>query len=309
MLLLALAATAQEQYAPHSHYTSRKNAELQKRNLQGSPDELLRQSGDAAQRQDWRTCADAYQAAYHTSSSEWELRYNCLSGYCSVLREGSVEVTREDSDMLLHIADDVATPRLHRVQALFTLGFVAHLKNDADDSRLFYGDALRVGRELSDAERAELVTVATAKAYEPTPVGSILDGLLQYSEDNLRLLGPGRGEDAYNGQAMGDAAYDAPHGHYPEAAQRHAHEPEGTRTGRHDHSPQQSQKHAHSPQGRKHDHSPQQSQKHAHSPQGRKHAHDPAGGGESEQPKKRATREQQEARRRKRAEQQEKEEL
>ena len=182
-------------YARHAHTPPVTPPAVLPAESNARADQLLAAAGDAAVKGNWRLCANNYLAAFTGSSPQWSLRYNCWSGYASVLREGNVQVVPEDRSALRSVADDVAAPALHRVQAHFTIGFVSNSANDVGAARKGYADAIRVADDISPAERQALVTVATAKGYEPLPAGTIVDDLKRYSQDNLRSLGGTRGKE------------------------------------------------------------------------------------------------------------------
>jgi hypothetical protein len=83
-------------------------------------DAKLREAQQAAMAEDWRACADGYLEAYLRSDSTWPLRYNCLSGYASVLREGHFTPSDYDRLILRQIMDSEASPKHHTVQVLST---------------------------------------------------------------------------------------------------------------------------------------------------------------------------------------------
>ena len=186
-------------------------------------DAFLAAAGQAAMKDDWRACADNYLRAYKGCSSSWTLKYNVWSGFCSLLREGNMRVEPEDMKELKLIADDVNAPTLHRIQAYFSMGFVANAMQDAKLARDAYSWAIRTATELTDAERREHHTVATHAGYEPTPAGEISDSLVQFANDNLRTMGVGGGLMNW-GDDNGGSTQQRVHQHTP-----------GTRT--HQHTP------------------------------------------------------------------------
>ena len=185
-----------------------------------SADGFLRSAGEAATRGDWRACADNYLAAYRSCREAWPLRYNCWSGFTSVLREGNLPLAPGDWAALWSVAEDSEAPALDRVQSLFTIGFVSNMHQDASTSRRGYEEAMRLADEVDvrtrpidtppptnahgharphpcrlvsrvssqEASREAQVTVATDSGYAPLPVGQIVDELRQFALDNARLL-------------------------------------------------------------------------------------------------------------------------
>ena len=57
-------------------------------------------ASEAAVHGNWRLCADSYRRAYDGSARDWELSYNCISGFTSVLQENHFTATAEDLDFL-----------------------------------------------------------------------------------------------------------------------------------------------------------------------------------------------------------------
>ena len=140
-------------YVRHAHSPGAAREDVATREEAATADDAaadghLRAAGEAAMRQDWRGCADSYLRAYLISTPQWPLRYNTWSGFSSVLREGNVEVTRDDYQALWSVADDIDAPLLNRVQAFFTAGFVSQSAGDFAAARANYGEALRVSEDL-----------------------------------------------------------------------------------------------------------------------------------------------------------------
>lgn len=115
----------------------------------GVADSQLRAAGEAAQREDWRACADSYLQAYLSSTRQWSLRYNTWSGFSSVLREGNAQIMQNDYQALWSVAEDVDEPLVHRVQAFFTVGFVSQSAGNFDAARHNYGEAVRLSNEVN----------------------------------------------------------------------------------------------------------------------------------------------------------------
>ena len=84
---------------------------------------------EAALRGDWLRCADSYARSYNVLSREWDLLYNCISGYTSVLAENHFQPRPEDMQLLEDIAKDENAPPLHRSKAAVTRGLMHWLKN------------------------------------------------------------------------------------------------------------------------------------------------------------------------------------
>ena len=72
----------------------------------GAATEALMAASEAALRGDWLRCADSYARAYKASSRDWDLLYNCVSGYTSVLAENHFQPRPEDMQLLEDIAKD-----------------------------------------------------------------------------------------------------------------------------------------------------------------------------------------------------------
>ena len=79
-------------------------------------DAKLSEAQQAAMSDQWEACASAYLEAYLWSHSTWQLRYNCLAGYASVLREGHFPPSDYHRLILQQIMDDQTAPSLHHAQ-------------------------------------------------------------------------------------------------------------------------------------------------------------------------------------------------
>lgn len=196
-------------------------------------DASLQEVGAAAQRGDWSAVARAYADAFFGSSASWPYRYNCWSGFTSVLREGNLEVTAEHMRLLHGVAHDAAAPSLHRVQAHFSIGFISHSRSELRTSREGYANAIRLVDAATADERQGTVELATAHGYHTTPVGSVLDELRGFASDNVALIDKDLGGGAPAESTLGTApsAPRASHQHAPNGAQaraRHRHTPATT---------------------------------------------------------------------------------
>ena len=188
-------------------------------------DASLLAAGTSAMANDWRGCADAYLAAYQTSSSTWQLRANSWSGYSSVLREGNTPVLPRDLEALRTVGADVRTPLLDRVQAHFTTGFLAFSRGDTAASRAGYALARRLAHEALDANDAALngeVLMAASDGYRWQLVRTEVESLAKYAADNLIRVGPSVATD-------GAAPYSEVRGATNRAHLAHAHAPSAPR--------------------------------------------------------------------------------
>ncbi|KAJ1449552.1 hypothetical protein M885DRAFT_622476 [Pelagophyceae sp. CCMP2097] len=147
----------------------------------------LEAAGMAAMRGAWRQCADAYLEAYNVCGSNWPLRYNCLSGFASVLCEDHFKASPADLQALGKVGKDVAAPRLDRVKAHFSRGYARKALGDREGAARSYRCCIEVSEAASAADRRRTVilpNVAT-RQYAPSPCGPIFDGLLATARDNL----------------------------------------------------------------------------------------------------------------------------
>lgn len=111
----------------------------------------------AAQRSDWRACADCYRQAYEAvpqnSRDRVKLAYNCISGYTSVIRQEDITPTDSDLIFLKQLGKEEKAPAPVRVQAMFTLGFARWCMRDREGAARAYRKAIEVGGAVSQAER------------------------------------------------------------------------------------------------------------------------------------------------------------
>ena len=127
----------------------------------GAATKALMAASEAALRGDWLRCADSYARAYKASSCDWDLLYNCISGYTSVLAENHFHPRPEDMQLLEDIAKDESAPPLHRTKAALTRGLMHWLKHDRELAKTEYRRAIKAAEAVSTAERERKVLLNT----------------------------------------------------------------------------------------------------------------------------------------------------
>ena len=150
-------------------------------------------AGMSAAQGDWRRCADSYLAAYRGCSRRWPCKYNCWSGFTSVMSEDRIAPTDADVKALKRVAEDDAAPTLDRAKAMFARGYV--LKNRGDRARAArsYHACVETASGASAAVRERTVLLPNAQTQRdgrlrPTAVGPILDDLIATASGNLRAM-------------------------------------------------------------------------------------------------------------------------
>ena len=150
-------------------------------------------AGRSAARGDWRGCADSYLAAYQGSSRRWTCKYNCWSGYTSVLAEDRFAPTDADVRALKRVADDDAAPTLDRANATFARGYVLKNRGDRASAARAYRACVEMASGAAAAARARTVLLPNTQTQRdgllrPTAVGPILDDLIATASRNLRAM-------------------------------------------------------------------------------------------------------------------------
>ena len=114
-----------------------------------------------------------------------------------MLREGHFTPTDYDQQILKQIAEAEDKPLLHKLTALFTAGFISHLRRDEAGAVENYSLAMALEQELSNDEAESFVFVpGDDGVYRDRLVGDVFDGLMGYARKNFEGLarasqGPG----------------------------------------------------------------------------------------------------------------------
>ena len=156
---------------------------------------LLQEASIAASVKDWRKCADHYLEAYTTCASSWPGRFNCLSGFSSVLREGALQTTHSDFKAIKAIADGdrTATDRsttLEKTVAHFAVGLMRFIQGKREAAARSYRKCIDTGIGASTQERAERVVMPNMERgkFWPTHCGPIFDATVTDARGNLAVL-------------------------------------------------------------------------------------------------------------------------
>ena len=159
----------------------------------------------AAGSENWVQCKDKYLEAYGSCSADWHLRFCCLSGYSSVLLEGSAEASAADLKMLKQVAEGHRSKgggpssKLERVLALYTLGYIRFQKGEREGAARRYRTAVEVASSATPAERECFVELAKSSQDMPwalpsVPCGPIFDHFEKQARDNLAPMEMRRGQ-------------------------------------------------------------------------------------------------------------------
>ncbi|KAL1520340.1 hypothetical protein AB1Y20_021930 [Prymnesium parvum] len=151
-------------------------------------EQRLHAAQQASVSDDWEAVARLYLEAYLRSDGTWPLKYNCLSGFASVLRERHFPINQYYTRVLQQISEESSVPPLHRVQAHFTLGFLSHLAGKETSASTFYRKALTEIREQRENIRTESVTINSRTGFQAIAVQDIFNELEQHAQENLNLL-------------------------------------------------------------------------------------------------------------------------
>ena len=147
-------------------------------------------AGAAAMRGAWRLCADSYLEGFVLCGAGWPLRYNCLSGYSSVLREDHFKASDADLLALRRIAKDAREPCLERAQAHFSRGYARKARGDREGAARSYRCCIDICEAATapDRSRTCLLPNAVARRYAPAPCGPLIDNVLETARDNLSSM-------------------------------------------------------------------------------------------------------------------------
>ena len=150
----------------------------------------LQDAGLAAAAGSWRKCADKYLEAYLIADAGWTAKYNCWSGYTSVIREDHFVASEMDLKALKSVAKDESAPRLDRQRAHFTRGYVRYALGDREGAARSYRSAIDLCNAATAAERSRKVTLPDRRTnqYMPTPSGPIFDDTLKTATENLKAM-------------------------------------------------------------------------------------------------------------------------
>jgi hypothetical protein len=148
----------------------------------------------------WRLCADKYLEAYTACSPSWRGKYNCWSGFTSVLREDRFLPSAADIATLRTVAKSKGARHLERVVAYFTLGhcLYALAYDNREGAGRSYRRAINLIDSATDAHRAESVILPDEAAMDfmPKSCGPLLDDFGVRAQQNLLSMNGSRGSSA-----------------------------------------------------------------------------------------------------------------
>ena len=145
----------------------------------GGPALTLQFAGIFAGQGNWRGCADAYREAFLQGKPKgWDMCYNCISGFTSVLREERFKPTPADMSFLLKTGRDDTNTALVRVQCHFTHGLMLFHFRDRERAAKNYRWAIQVGKNASQVSTHTL-------SHTHTHVYNTLTSTFEYSSKVL----------------------------------------------------------------------------------------------------------------------------
>ena len=156
-----------------------------RRPLEGiTPDVLLVFAIKFAHESLWRRCAKCYLLAYTTCDPGWEYKYNCWSGFTSVLMEQRFD-DDEYTRQLTRVARDPTARALDRAVARSAKGQLAYNRGDREAAARSYRRVLEVAEAATVDERQSTVLFSSAAGMRPTPVRRLLDAEADMARFNL----------------------------------------------------------------------------------------------------------------------------
>eukprot|EP00931_Biecheleriopsis_adriatica_P077374 TRINITY_DN50958_c0_g1_i1.p1 TRINITY_DN50958_c0_g1~~TRINITY_DN50958_c0_g1_i1.p1 ORF type:complete len:667 (-),score=93.42 TRINITY_DN50958_c0_g1_i1:153-2099(-) len=160
-------------------------------------------ASEAAMRGDWRRCADFYRQGYTKSDRDGQLRYNCISGFTSVLKERHFKASDDDLQFLQSLVKDETASPMCRAQAAFTRGLMLWDSYDREGAKRNYRKAISISEAASADERKHKELFTTMRGLQPTSMGPLMDDLMNSVKENLSIL-EARAPVALPGAQQGD---------------------------------------------------------------------------------------------------------
>mmetsp|Transcript_38699 Transcript_38699/g.65145 ORF Transcript_38699/g.65145 Transcript_38699/m.65145 type:complete len:341 (+) Transcript_38699:146-1168(+) len=132
--------------------------------------------------------AEAYLRAYKSVSVQ--LKYNCLSGFTSLLREETVKPTDAHMKFLKELKKDTTKPPAERILSAHTYGLMKYVVfGDRESAGKSYRLAVDVASTTPPQEYAkEVLMTNPSGAFTPTPVGPMIVEYSTGARDNLAVL-------------------------------------------------------------------------------------------------------------------------
>lgn len=154
---------------------------------------LLQASGLAYSRGDILTAMDKYREAFQCSRSGWNLRFNCVRGYGSILREEQRDnryCTPEYLQPLKDVSRDEGYCLASRVEAHFTYGLMLWQSSDREGAAKEYRSAIALAVNATEEDLKGTVKLANAAtmSWGNEPQRIHVFGTAQEAERNLAVL-------------------------------------------------------------------------------------------------------------------------
>eukprot|EP00808_Paulinella_micropora_P019468 g13880.t1 len=120
----------------------------------------------------------------------WPVRYCCLSGLTSIMREERFTPTKKDMRFMKHISHDTKEGILEQVQASFSHGFASWVLGDRETAARSYRHAIQTARQATQADKSRTVVMPDMQtlSYHPTPAGPLIAECLDGAVSNLAVL-------------------------------------------------------------------------------------------------------------------------
>jgi MYND finger len=101
----------------------------------------------------------------------------CLAGYAKVLQDHECIATQKDMDELSTLSHDTAQPLHHRLQALFTRGYLSWHRGSRDEAARLYRRGIALADSATDADRGIIALVTRVQG------GALVQGMDTVAED------------------------------------------------------------------------------------------------------------------------------
>lgn len=162
------------------------------------PDAGLQAAMLAAHAGNWKLCARQYLTAYRSAPTSWPYKYNCWSGYTSVLCEDRFSPEEADFEALTSVAKSRESSLLEKTEARFTLGYLLIARGNREDGCRQYRRCIELAESASAADLARCVMLpdAATMSFRPAECVTKFDDLLKNARQNLAVLESSTGASA-----------------------------------------------------------------------------------------------------------------
>ncbi|GKZ00221.1 hypothetical protein MPSEU_000975000 [Mayamaea pseudoterrestris] len=135
---------------------------------------------------EFRKAADLYWEAFNKFPSKWtEHRYQCFTGYSSILAEKYFKHTATDLENIRSVLDNEEELAFFRVDAGLTLGILRHRDHDDEDAADVYRQAIGIAKAAS---KQELKRRTLNELNQNVTVRELIGGLQEQLTKNLKSI-------------------------------------------------------------------------------------------------------------------------